>query len=880
MNTELEALIKKLNPVCHQAVQKAAEICVSNTNFNVELEHFILKLLENKETDVRVILNHYNIDPEKPMRQCSQTIDHLKRGNARTPAMSPQIVILLEEAWMIASMNFGENTIRSGAVIMGLLSNQTLRGVVLESIPSLLQIPFKNLGDNLRQILDQSQESGVVTSHNHFQMDDGKGFQTNTENGNTRVLDRFTVNLSKKAKAGEIDPVEGRDREIRQIIDILMRRRQNNPILTGDAGVGKTAIVEGFALRILSGDVPQTLRDVSIHVLDLGLMQAGAGVKGEFEQRLKDVINEVKSSPSPIILFVDEAHTLIGAGGQAGQNDAANLLKPALARGELRTIAATTWSEYKKYFEKDHALVRRFQVIKVEEPEPGQAIEMLRSVARSLENYHKVRIIDEAVVDAVKLSHRYISGRRLPDKAVSLLDTACARVAVGQDSTPAVIEDVIRRLKILEREIAIMKGENAVTGENGIKFQTLFEEKERNQKKLQLLEVRWEEEKKLLNKIKEMNAELVEKRGCDVENTEINLSLKHAREALKLVQDNAPMAHIEVDSDIVASIVSGWTGIPVGKMMTDEIKSILNLKEMMEKRLIGQSHALAAISRRIRTSRARLDDPGKPIGVFLLVGPSGVGKTETALTLSELLYGGEENVITVNMSEYQEAHTVSSLKGAPPGYVGFGTGGILTEAVRRQPFSVVLLDEVEKAHPDVMELFYQVFDKGTIEDGEGTRIDFKNTVILLTSNIGSDVIAELCLNRADPPDPDILVEQVRPQLLQHFKPALLGRLVVIPYYHLGKEQIEQIVTLKLEKIKKRFWEYNSALLEFNPILIDTVASRCTEVDSGARNIDNILTNHLLPELSTKILTRMAEGLAFEKVKVSLDEQGSFSYEVQ
>ncbi len=880
MKIELDSLIKKLNKICMQAMQKAAELCVSNTNYNVEVEHLILQLLEQPDTDIAAILDYFKISQEKPINQCSGAIDRLKRGNSRTPAMSPHIVTLLQEAWMASSMKLGKGQIRSGAILIGLLTDATLRGVILESIPVLLQVPLKKLTEDYNKIVRYSKESGYKSDVSEEQTESESDPFADEATEHSETLDLYTVNITKKARDGEIDPVEGRDREIRQIIDILMRRRQNNPILTGDAGVGKTAIVEGFALKVVSGDVPPALKDVSVRMLDLGLLQAGAGVKGEFEQRLKDVVNEVKASPTPIILFVDEAHTLIGAGGQAGQNDAANLLKPALARGELKTIAATTWSEYKKYFEKDHALVRRFQVIKVDEPDPDRAIEMLRSVAKSLENYHGVRILDEAIVDAVKLSHRYISGRKLPDKAVSLLDTACARVAVGQNATPAAIEDINRRIKMLNQEISILNRDCTLNGSKSSRIQELMDEQITQEKELTKLQNRWEDEKQLIEVIRDMSNELENSDPANPADKELKQALLQSKSSLKELQEKEPMAHVEVDSDIIASVVSGWTGIPVGRMMTDEIKSVLSLKEKMEERLIGQSHALESVARRIRTSRARLEDPGKPIGVFMLVGPSGVGKTETALTLAELLYGGEENVITVNMSEYQEAHTVSGLKGAPPGYVGYGTGGVLTEAVRRQPFSVVLLDEVEKAHPDVMELFYQVFDKGIIEDGEGVKINFKNTVILLTSNLGTDVISKICSESDTQPDPEYMLEQIRPSLLQHFKPAFLGRLVVIPYFHLGEDQIRKIVDLKLDKIKKRFLEHNNATLNFDPALIEAVTSRCTEVESGARNIDTILTHNVLPELSEKILVKMAEGKDFEQVNVALNKEGHFTYELK
>lgn len=880
MNAELDSLIKKLNKPCLKAIQKAAELCVSNTNYNVELEHLVAQLLEQGDNDIVLILDRFGIQLEKAVTQCARAIDHLKRGNTRTPAMSPHIVTLLEEAWMASSTLLGEEQVRSGALLIGLVTHHTLRGVILESIPILLNVPVKTLTDHFQSIVEFSFESGSlpVAAGKRSGKTDFK--TTNSAATTTETLQLYTVDITEKARRGEIDPVEGRDREIRQIIDILMRRRQNNPILTGDAGVGKTAVVEGFAQKIVSGDVTEALKSVSVLMLDLGMLQAGAGVKGEFEQRLKDVVNEVKASPTPVILFVDEAHTLIGAGGQAGQNDAANLLKPALARGELRTVAATTWSDYKKHFEKDHALVRRFQVIHVKEPEPEHAVEMLRSVAQSLESYHGVRILDEAIVDAVKLSHRYISGRKLPDKSVSLLDTACARVAVSQHATPEAIEDIKRCIHLLGQEIAILKRDCNLNGSSHSRIDNLEEERIRSETRLEKLEQRWRDERKLIDDIRAASDELERLESGDPQLEDQRERLQLMKRDLKQLQGKTPMAHAEVDADCIASVVSGWTGIPVGKMMTDEIKSVLSLKEKMEERLIGQSHALEAIGRRIRTSRARLEDPDKPIGVFLLVGPSGVGKTETALTLAELLYGGEDNVITVNMSEYQEAHTVSGLKGAPPGYVGYGTGGVLTEAVRRQPFSVVLLDEVEKAHPDVMELFYQVFDKGIVEDGEGVRIDFKNTVIILTSNLGSEEISHLCNQTDSQPDPEVLQELIRPRLLQHFKPAFLGRLVVVPYYQLGADQIREIVRLKTGRIQKRFQENNHAQLSLDPKLIEAITARCTEVESGARNIDAILTHQLLPELSEKILLKMADGQAFSEITVSLDDSGQFAYQIQ
>ncbi len=669
------------------------------------------------------------------------------------------------------------------------------------------------------------------------------------------------------------------------MVDILIRRRQNNPILTGEAGVGKTAVVEGFASRVAEGDVPPALKNVAVRTLDLGLLQAGAGVKGEFENRLKSVLEEVKASPQPIILFIDEAHTMIGAGGQAGQSDAANLLKPALARGELRTIAATTWAEYKKYFEKDAALARRFQVVKVEEPEETRAIVMMRGVCGMLESHHKVRILDEAVEACVKLSARYIPGRQLPDKSMSLLDTACARVAIGQSAIPPAVEDCQRQIDHLKVELGILERETVTGTHHEERVAEATGALEKAEAQLADLEKRWEQERALVEQIRDLRekieAEHFEARasGAEVKPSGLSADLEAKTAELRAVQGESPLMQVCVDSQTVAEVIAGWTGIPVGKMLTDEIRTVLNLKNTLEQRVIGQSQALEAVSQRIRTSRASLTDPRRPIGVFLFVGPSGVGKTETAISLADTLYGGERNLISINMSEYQEAYTVSSLKGSPPGYVGYGEGGVLTEAVRRKPYSVVLLDEVEKAHPDVMELFFQVFDKGVLEDGEGREIDFKNTVILLTSNVGTDTVMKLCADPDTRPDPPELADALRPDLLKVFPPALLGRLIVVPYYPIGDDVMKQIVRLQLDRIVKRMRQNHRAEMTYSEALVENVASRCKEVDSGARNVDHILTRSLLPELSESFLTRMAEGQAIQKVSVGVDDSGAFIYEI-
>jgi type VI secretion system protein VasG len=668
--------------------------------------------------------------------------------------------------------------------------------------------------------------------------------------------------------------VLGRDTEIRQVIDILMRRRQKNPILTGEAGVGKTAVVEGFALRIAQGDVPPALKNVTLRTLDLALLQAGAGIKGEFENRLKGLIKEVKSSPTPIILFIDEAHTMIGAGGQAGQGDAANLLKPALARGELRTIAATTWSEYKKYFEKDPALARRFQVVKVEEPEEAQCMTMLRGIASSLEKHHKVRILDEGVSAAVRLSHRFLAGRQLPDKAVSVLDTACARLALGQNATPPAIEDATRQIDDFDVQERVLARESAAGADHAERLAEIRERRAQVAASLAELKERFAKESALVSRVREIRGQLEEGTG---EQEPLRAELEKLNAELAALQGETPLMRVCVDGQIVGEVISAWTGIPTGKMVKDEVQTVLKLEAHLGGRVIGQDHALEGIAQRIRTSRAGLEDPKKPIGVFLLVGPSGVGKTETALALADLMYGGERNLITINMSEFQEAHTVSTLKGSPPGYVGYGEGGVLTEAVRRHPYSVILLDEVEKAHPDVLELFFQVFDKGSMEDGEGREIDFKNTIILLTSNAATDTMMKLCADPETMPTPEGIVKAIKPELNKTFKPAFLGRLVIIPYYPLRDEALKNIITLKLAKIQKRIHENHKIQLVCDRALIDEIARRCTEVESGARNVDNILTNTLLPEISRQLLSRIAEGQKLESIRVDIGADGNFVY---
>lgn len=911
MSTELESLIERLTPTCQSALQKAAELCVTHTHYNVELEHFLLELIRNEEDQgIQTILKRYHISTDMAVSQLLESIDQLKRGNSRTPAISQQIFRLLEESWMFASIHLKQTQIGSASIMLAMLSNKILHSFLVDSAPIFEKANPADLEEHLKQFIAMEGTSPDYTPGGEF---------SEQPAGQQGYIDQYTVDVTENVRLGKVDPIEGRDREIRQVIDILTRRQQNNPILTGDAGVGKTAVVEGFTIRVVNGEVPDSLKNVAVKAMDLGLLQAGAGMKGEFEERLKKIIEEIKSSPHPIILFIDEAHTLIGAGGQAGQNDAANLLKPALARGELRTIAATTWAEYKKYFEKDHALVRRFQVVGVEEPSPESAVRMLRYVAPPLEEHHNVRIMDEALQAAVKLSHRYITGRKLPDKAISLLDTACARVSLGQATYPPEIEDLFRQLDRIEHELKILKREAITQPEHAEKIGELESQIDNITDEYEKRQKQWEEEKELVHsyldirkqlektQLPDTAKELIEESNVgetkettskeaskaassqepETEETnespgspslskeEIKENLSKLKAQLDEIQGDTPMVQTDVDVDVVASVVSDWTGIPLGKMMTDEVKTILNLQNVMGERIIGQDHGLKAISKRIRTSRAQLDDPGKPTAVFMLVGPSGVGKTETALTLADTLYGGEDKVVTINMSEYQEAHTVSSLKGAPPGYVGYGSGGILTEAVRRQPFSVVLLDEIEKAHTDVTEIFYQVFDKGIIEDGEGVKVNFRDTIIIMTSNIGTDTITEMCENGKKRPSPEEIAEAIRPELVRHFKPAFLGRAVIVPYYPLNDDNIQNIVKLKLDKIVKRFKEQNKGELIFNPKLYKEIANRCTEVDSGARNIDHILTHTLLPELSERLLKVILEDRDFKKINVSLDKKGKF-----
>jgi type VI secretion system protein VasG len=877
MDINLKTLIAKLNDVTRTAATRAAGICVGLGQYEVDIEHLFLALLEQPGSDFVVVAREAGISPTSLESDLRREVERLPSGSARTPVFSRHLPALFEHAWLIASLDASGQTqrIRSGHLLLALLTEPGLAQLAQRASRQFAGFPLDRLKHDFDKLTHGSDEAPAqVPAAPAPSADPVTELQANAP-GKTPALDQYTTCLTARARDGKLDPVIGRDAEIRQVIDILMRRRQNNPILTGEAGVGKTAVVEGLALRIAQGDVPDVLRGVAIHVLDLGLLQAGASVKGEFENRLKNVIDEVKKSLHPIILFIDEAHTMIGAGGAPGQNDAANLLKPALARGELRTVAATTWSEYKKYFEKDAALARRFQVVKVEEPSEDTACAMLRAMAPLMEAHFGVRIYDEAIVEAVRLSHRYISGRQLPDKAVSVLDTACAKVALGQKATPAVLEDCARKVERLDARIQALVREESAGADHAAPLAALQADRALALAEQERLRARWDGEQALCAEIHAMRARLEAGQGDSP-------ALRAKVAELQALQGESPLVPVQVDGQTVAAIVAAWTGIPLGRMVKDEIRTVMNLQGLLDERILGQGHASGIVAQRVRTARAHLEDPNKPKGVFLFVGTSGVGKTETALALADLLYGGERKLVTINMSEYQEAHSVSGLKGSPPGYVGYGEGGVLTEAVRRNPYSVVLLDEVEKAHADVLELFFQVFDKGVLDDAEGRQIDFRNTIIILTSNAASSQIMQACLNKAptERPTPDALAELVRPALMKHFKPAFLGRLTVVPFYPIDDAVLANIVRLKLDRIKQRVAVNHNARFEYDDALVAAVLARCTEVDSGARNVDTILNGTLLPEIADSVLARMAEGGAIGKVKVGATKAGKIKYVIE
>ena len=884
---DLKPLIGRLNDVCRRALESAAGLTALRSHYNVELEHLLVGLADRTDTDLAAILRHWEIDAARLLGDLNRALDRMKTGNARAPALAPEIVEMVKQAWLLASVEQGASRVRSGHLLWALLADETLARHARDASAHFGKIPADILKRDYATICANTGETAQATSQAVGSEGAGAG-AGEPRPGGSAALDQFTIDLTAQAKAGKIDPILGRDFEIRQMVDILTRRRQNNPILTGEAGVGKTAVVEGLALRIAAGDVPPALRDVTLRTLDLGLLQAGAGVKGEFENRLKSVIEETKASPKPIILFIDEAHTLIGAGGQAGQNDAANLLKPALARGELRTIAATTWAEYKKYFEKDAALTRRFQTVKVEEPSEKLAIAMIRGLVGTLEAHHKVRIFDEAVAAAVKLSARYIPARQLPDKAVSLIDTACARVAMSQNAIPAPIEDRQRRLSLIATERGIVEREMASGLDHATRHEELAAEQAKISAELATLEERWAVERKLVDAIGGVRAGIeaaaqpqpagdADAAASAFDGVAARAQLTELTQNLRSLQGEQPLIFPVVDAQAIAEIVESWTGIPAGRMQTDEIRTVLNLRAAMERRVIGQTHAMEAMAQAVRTSRAGLADPRRPIGVFLLVGTSGVGKTETALSLAQLLYGGEQNVTTINMAEFKEEHKVSLLMGSPPGYVGYGEGGVLTEAVRRRPYSVVLLDEMEKAHPGVQDVFFSVFDKGNMKDGEGRDIDFKNTVIIMTSNAGTDLITKLFADPETAPEAAGLADALRPELAKFFKPAFLGRVTLVPYFPLPDAIIRQIVVMQLERIRARVLDSYRATFDWVPELVETIAARCTESASGARNVENILTRTLLPELSAEVLAKLADGKQILGIQVGLKPDGSFLF---
>lgn len=880
LNVDLQSLISRLNRHCRSTLEGAVGLTLSRTHYNVEIEHWLIKLVEAGDSDVAAILRHFEVDSARLTADLTKVLDRIKTGNSRSPALAPNVVKIIREAWVFASLQYSASAIRGGHLLVALLSDDSLAAVARDASPLLGKINAETLRLSLPAITGNTSEATAELSTGDAS---GKTYDGGVSSASSAGsgLAQYTINLTARAREGKIDPVLGRDAEMRQIVDILTRRRQNNPILTGEAGVGKTAVVEGFALKIVAGEVPPALKDVELLSLDLGLLQAGAGMKGEFENRLKNVIDGVKSSPKPIVMFIDEAHTMIGAGGVAGQNDAANLLKPALARGEMRTIAATTWAEYKKYFERDPALTRRFQVVKIDEPDDESAIAMMRGLVPALERHHGVRVLAEAIEEAVRLSRRYIPSRQLPDKAVSLLDTACGRVAIASHAVPADVEDRRRRVDILAADLNLLVRETKIGVDHEQRIAELEIERTKTTQELNELEGQWEKERILVGRIREKQQFLAdfeedEKPSADkvpVEALRAELGALNAE--LSELQGERPLVRVTVDKQAIAEVVGNWTGIPVGRMVSNEIKTVLGLKEKLQERVIGQPHALDAIAETIRTSRAKLIDPRKPIGVFLMVGTSGVGKTETALALANMLYGGEQNLTVINMSEFKEEHKVSMLVGSPPGYVGYGEGGVLTEAVRRRPYSVVLFDEMEKAHPGVQDVFYQVFDKGVLRDGEGRDIDFKNTVIIMTSNVGTDLIHQLFADPAKCPGAEELTEALRPELLKTFKPAFLGRCSVVPFFPLSDDVIHKIVVLQLNRIRERFVENYSAHLSWKDELVSEIARRCTEVESGARNIEHILSRGLLPQLSTHVLSIMAEGSQVGDIEIFIDANGQF-----
>ncbi|KVC43528.1 type VI secretion system ATPase TssH [Burkholderia diffusa] len=874
-------LFGKLDPLLYDTLEQATGFCRLRGNPYVELAHWFKQILQRPDGDLQRVLRRFEIDEAAIERGLVASLDRLPRGAGSVSDLSVHIDDAVERAWVYATLKYDATRIRGAVLLLAILKTPQLRNVLYAIAREFERIVPDVLADELASIVDGSPEAQPAA---HADPGSGTGFGDAATRGmpaaEDSALARFALDLTARARAGEIDPVVGRDAEIRQIVDILLRRRQNNPLLVGEAGVGKTAVAEGFALRIAAGDVPPSLRDVALYLLDIGLLQAGASVKGEFESRLRGVIDEAMSSERPVILFVDEVHTLVGAGGAVGTGDAANLLKPALARGLLRTIGATTWSEYKQYIEKDPALTRRFQLVHVLEPEEAAAVTMLRGLAAKLEAHHRVLVLDDALQAAVTLSHRYIPARQLPDKAISLLDTACARVAVSQHAVPAPIEDARRRIDGLRVERERIARECAIGSGDTARRDAIDGELADVQTELDRLDTRWQAERVALTSIVESRAALLDDAPSGELTSDARADvlsrLTAAQQALAEMQGDAPLVLPAVDTHAVAAVVADWTGIPLGRMVRDETQAVLKLADTLGERVVGQRHAVELIAQRIQTARAKLDDPAKPHGVFLLCGPSGVGKTETALALADTLYGGERNAITINMSEFQEAHTVSTLKGAPPGYVGYGQGGVLTEAVRRRPYSVVLLDEIEKAHRDVHEIFFQVFDKGWMEDGEGRDIDFRHTVILLTSNVGADRVMQLCRDPERLPDMQTLADALRAPLLDVFPAALLGRLTVVPYYPLTDATLARIVALQLRRFEKRIDQHHGIRLHCTDAATALIVERCRTIESGGRMVDAILTHTVMPRIGRAILEATLEGRALASIEVSA-AGGEFAY---
>ena len=911
----LKALFGKMNSLCYKSAESATVFCKMRGNPHVDIIHFLHQVLQLQDSDLHRIIRHYELNPSKLAADLTATLDRLPRGASSLSGFSSDLEEAVERGWVYGSLLFNEGAVRTSHIVLGILKTKGLARALMAISEEFSRIKPDDLAANYEKIVGESPESRLRASDGSAVgggavPGEASGALSPAQMGKEEALKRFCRDMTEEARSGKIDPIVGRDEETRQVVDILMRRRQNNPVLVGEAGVGKTAVAEGFAHRIIEGDVPPPLQGVRLLELDVSALQAGASMKGEFEQRLKQVIEEVQASTTPTILFIDEVHRLIGAGGQAGTGDAAQLLKPALARGLLRTIAATTWAEYKKHIEKDPALTRRFQTVLVDEPNEHRAILMMRKVAGIFEKHHRVQILDEAIEAAVRLSHRYIPARQLPDKSVSLLDTACARVAIAQHAVPAEVDDTRKRIAALETERDILMREEVVGMNHNDRLRSIEDTIGLETERLAKLEDSWKQEKGLIDRILAIREQLrgptgaepvegtqskaekaaktavvteAERTGAGIlspeERTALRTELDGLKSQLAELQGDAPLILPDCDANAIAAVVADWTGIPVGRMVKNEIQAVLDLGETLNKRVIGQRHGLDAIAKRIQTSRASLDNPSKPIGVFMLAGPSGVGKTETALALAESLYGGEQNVITINMSEFQESHTVSTLKGAPPGYVGYGEGGILTEAVRRKPYSVVLLDEVEKAHTDVHEIFFQVFDKGQMEDGEGRLIDFKNTIILLTTNVGSDLIMNMCKDPDLMPAVEGLQKALREPMLKVFPAALLGRITVIPYFPLSQDMLREITRLQMKRIQRRISENHGAKFDFGDDVLDLIVSRCSELESGGRMIDAILTQTMLPEISSAFLHRMMEGAKIARVAVRVKES-EFEYEFE